>query len=397
MQRIFDALVIGGGSTGTSILYHLAKMGVVNSALVEKGSQIAIGQTSRSTGIIRTHYSHPTLAKMALLSLDYFKNFERNVAGQSSGFEKSGLLICSDERFDSGIHENLNMFRSLGINSRIVDRNEVGSIEPQLDSSPYFSFVYEPEAGVADPSLTCASFSSAARGLGAKILPNTAVTSIRRESREAYTVATISGEIHARNVIVALGPWTNLLLGKMGINLPIRAIRHPVVIMHRPNEYSGRRPIIFDFLRGAYFRPEGNHLLHVGDMDTAASKSQVDADNYDESVSFEEITRLAEWVVAALPVMRNEGTVMKQYIGIYDATPDEQPIIEEFSAEGFEGLYCIAGLSGHGFKLCPEFGRIISSLIVTGKFNDYDISIFSNDRFKQGKLLLSKYKLGTIG
>ena len=397
MQRIVDALVIGGGSTGTSIIYHLARMGVGNTALVEKGSQTAIGQTSRSTGIIRTHYSHETLVKMALRSLTFFQNFEREVGGKSCGFEKNGLLICSDERFDSGIHDNLEMFKRLGINSRMIDKSEAGSIEPQLNSSPYSSFVYEPEAGVADPSLTCASFSSLARELGAKILTNTEVISIRRESRSEYSVATTSGEIRAHSVIVALGPWTNTLLSKLGIDLPIRAIRHPVVIMHRPNEYSGRRPIIFDFSRGAYFRSEGNHLLHVGDMDPGTSKSEVNPDNYDESISFEEKTRLSECVAEALPVMRNGGTIQKEYTGIYDVTPDEQPIIDEFSADGFDRLYCVVGLSGHGFKLAPEFGRIISSLVLTGKFSDYDISIFSNDRFKQGKLLLSKYKLGTIG
>ena len=54
---------------------------------------------------------------------------------------------------------------------------------------------------------------------------------------------------------------------------------------------------------------------------------------------------------------------MRGYTGVYDVTPDQQPIIDEFSDFGYEGLYCLIGLSGHGFKLSPAFGWIMSDLI----------------------------------
>ena len=87
---------------------------------------------------------------------------------------------------------------------------------------------------------------------------------------------------------------------------------------------------------------------------------------------------------------------MRGYTGLYDVTSDQQPIIDEFSKEGFPGIYCLIGLSGHGFKLSPEFGRLMASLVVDGKFTDYDISIFRRARFEEGKQFSSKYALSTV-
>lgn len=76
-----DVVVVGGGSTGSSIAYHLAKSGVRDIVLVERGPGIASGQTSRSTALIRTHYTVPIVARMALLSYRFFKDFEKELPG----------------------------------------------------------------------------------------------------------------------------------------------------------------------------------------------------------------------------------------------------------------------------------------------------------------------------
>src|SRR5947209_1540152 len=70
-----DVVVIGGGSTGCSILYQLAKVGVKAPLLVDMAPQIASGQTSRSTALVRTHYSTEVLTRMALFSYRFFKAF----------------------------------------------------------------------------------------------------------------------------------------------------------------------------------------------------------------------------------------------------------------------------------------------------------------------------------
>jgi len=94
--------------------------------------------------------------------------------------------------------------------------------------------------------------------------------------------------------------------------------------------------------------------------------------------------------------MGTAGTYRRGYAGLYDNTPDQHPIIDELSDRGLPGVYCVVGLSGHGFKLAPEFGRIVASLVSRGGFPDYDVSVFRLRRFEDGRLLGGSYGVSTI-
>lgn len=396
-----EILIIGGGSTGSSILYHLAKRGMKDAILLEKGSQIASGQTSRSTALVRTHYSHPVVARMALNSLSFFKRFEQEMNGRSAGFKLTGLIIGGDQSTEKGIRENLVMHHNLGIESTVIDSDEAKRIEPELDTTSFTSIVYEPNSGYAEPSLTANAFAAAAQELGASVMTGTEVLDIKkkRSGSDSYLVKTNNGDIEASKVVLATGVWSKDLLSKLNLDfIPIKPVRHPVVIYRRPDLYSGLRPLIFDFPRRMYYKPEGNSLFYAGsiELELDISAGEVEPDNYNNDVSYEEIERFSKSVSECVPIMGERGTFQRGYTGVYDITPDQQPIIDELGGEGYEGLYCLIGLSGHGFKLCPEFGRIMSALILDRSFYDYNISIFKSDRFKRGALIKSKYALGTV-
>ena len=94
--------------------------------------------------------------------------------------------------------------------------------------------------------------------------------------------------------------------------------------------------------------------------------------------------------------MATGGSYRRGYAGLYDNTPDQHPIIDEFSDAGYPGVRCVVGLSGHGFKLAPEFGRITASLILEGRFSDYDVSAFRLGRFEDGHTLGGRYHVSTI-
>ncbi len=396
MERKTEILVIGGGSTGTSILYHLAKRGALESMLVERGQQVAPGQTSKSAAIIRTHYSNPTLVTMAVRSYKFFQNFSREVEGHHSGFKQTGLIVGADVNSERGLKENHVMHGQLGIDSRMIDRDEAKRVEPQLDPSAYSAIVYEPDAGYAEPSTTASSFASAAVELGCKVLTNTEVTQIRKLSAGFY-IETSSGSINAKKVVLATGVWFNRFARMLNLDtIPIHPVRHAVCMFRRPSEYSGTRPILFDFPRSAAFKPEGEFDLNVSSLETLGG--QVDPDSYDSNVSFDEVSTFSSRVAEAFPIMSSKGKLATTFTGLYDNTPDEQPVIDDFSDQGFENLYCLVGLSGHGFKLCPEFGRMMSTMVSGESFKDYDISIFKKKRFREGNLIKSKYQgVATIG
>ena len=81
--------------------------------------------------------------------------------------------------------------------------------------------------------------------------------------------------------------------------------------------------------------------------------------------------------------------------GFYDVTPDYQPIIGRDPR--IENLIHMVGLSGHGFKLAPAYGDIISDIIVYGRSRRFNVDPFSLDRFEVGGDQRSRYKYGIIG
>jgi sarcosine oxidase, subunit beta len=398
-----DVVVIGGGSTGCSVLYHLAKVGVNEPLLLDMAPQLAAGQTSRSTALVRTHYSTEILTRMALLSYRFFKDFGRELPGRSSGYVETGLLVGADDASVKALRENSTMHRSLGIDSRLLKPEELATsgIEPMLDASAFSLFAYEPHAGYAEPSTTSSAFASAARELGARVLTGTRATSIERvpSSRAGgYSVATTEGSVSCRSVVLATGVWSKPLFAGLGVDLPLKISRHPVAIFGRPPNYQGNRPVVFDFPRTAYYKPEGNELLFAGSLSHELDASGVDADPdaYDEGITYEEVADFSSSAASAFPVMGASGTYRRGYAGLYDNTPDQHPVIDELSDRGLPGVYCVVGLSGHGFKLAPEFGRIVASLVADGRFPDYDVSVFKLRRFEEGRLLGGRYGVSTI-
>ena len=393
-----DVVVVGGGSTGCSILYNLAKEGIRNAVLIDKAGQVGAGQTSRSTALVRTHYTVETVAKMALLSYHFFKNFGRNLPGRTGGYVETGLIIGAGEDAGGALKTNVQMLNGLGIESNMIDGDEARRLEPRLDTSAFEEMVYEPHAGYAEPTTTAAAFAGAAAELGAEVRTGTRLLKLER-SGQGYTLQTSAGPIQAEKVVLATGVWSKPIFASLGIDIPIKAARHPVAEFKRPEEYRGKRPVVLDIARASYYKPEGGFILFVGslELELDISSEEVDPDNYNEGISFEEVERFSTVTAGAIPVMGEKGVHMRGYAGVYDNTPDQQPIIDHLSAYGYDNLYCLVGLSGHGFKLSPEYGRIMASMVVDGRFKDYDVSIFKLSRFDEGKLLSSRYKVGTIG
>ena len=68
LKSRYDVVIIGGGVHGLSTAYHLAKLGITNVAVLDKG-YIGGGGSARSTAIIRSNYLWDASAGLYDLSL----------------------------------------------------------------------------------------------------------------------------------------------------------------------------------------------------------------------------------------------------------------------------------------------------------------------------------------
>lgn len=392
MKRTADVVVIGAGINGCTIAYQLLRDGVKSVILIEKGF-VASGPTGLSSGIIRQHYTVETLAEMARDSLGVFQEFAERIGGDA-GFVQSGVVFFCGENNRKKLQQSVAMHQSLGIRERLLTPEELKELEPSLNTEQIACGAYEPNAGYADPSLTANSYSNAAKEAGLEVLTGTEVIGLRVQGGRISGVKTEKGEVATEVVVNAAGPWGDRIARMAGVEIPIRPSRHPVINMRRPPHWRTPTPVWIDLVNGWYFKPEGLEAMMVGSIQPETAEQEVDVDHSSEVTDYEEAAEFSTWALARFPVM-SEGQVRGGWAGLYDVTPDWQPVIDQIP--GVEGFYCAVGFSGHGFKLAPAVGKIVSELVRKGSCTSYDTAVFEYDRFRKGRLSPSDYEYRILG
>lgn len=391
MAKPTDVIVIGGGISGICTAFGLAKRGV-DVTLIEK-MFIAGGPTGRSSAVVRQHYSNEVTASMALESLKVFQNFD-DVVGGDCGFHQTGMILGVRESDLEMLKANVGLQQEVGINTRVIDIKEIRELEPYISTDGLAAAAYEPESGYADPAGTCNSYAQAAKRHGCKLIIGDKAISIIVEKGKVTGLETDKGKLPAENVVVAAGPWSPQLVNPTGIELPMEACRHQVCFYKWPAKFK-HNAVYADFVESVYMRPESGDLMLVGSIDPNEAEDKVsDPDDFNEGVGLETITHYSERVAHRFPEMI-EGGYTTGYSALYDITPDWHSIMDELPSA--KGLYCMAGSSGHGFKLGPAVGEMMAKLIVDGKKPEDDINLFSFDRFEKNQFVRGKYEYNILG
>ena len=118
-----DAVIVGGGVMGSSILYNLAARGVTDIVLLEQNA-LASGMTSRTQGILRMHYSNEVTTRMAWESLQVFKDFDE-ITGGPSGYTPTGYVLIADEANRRALEKNVALGRELGVNMEVLSGEDI--------------------------------------------------------------------------------------------------------------------------------------------------------------------------------------------------------------------------------------------------------------------------------
>ena len=386
MSQTADVVVIGGGVIGCSIAYHLVRRGVRDVVVVEK-QFLAAGATGKSSACIRQHYSTPETCRMVLRALRFFENFAEHTGGRTASFTRVGYLLGVDDRLRAPMEKSVALQQSVGIQTRLITPAEMREIEPRVRVDDFVAGCYEPEAGYADPSQTTYGFAAAARGGGARILEGAEVTGLTVAGGRVSGVSTSRGDIDAAVVINAAGIWGDRIGRMAGVDVPITVCRHKINFFTRPAAASAPHPLVYDFVKNIYTRPETGGLTLVGPLDAEEFDDRADPDRYNEGVTFEETADAMERAMHRFPVMEH-GEVAKGYAGCFDVTPDWHPILDESPVPG---LYLAVGFSGHGFKLSPAVGDMVAKLVIDGKTPTDDVHAFRHSRFAEGKPIRGTY------
>ncbi|MBX9681298.1 MAG: FAD-binding oxidoreductase [Gemmataceae bacterium] len=387
-----DFLIVGGGVMGVSMAWHLAQRKVGRVMVLEK-SYLGAGSSGKSGAIIRQHYSNRLTASMARQSLQVYEKFDEVVGGPSV-FTRTGLVVVVPDKDRGNLETNLTMQQELGIDVRLVSAQILADIDANARLGDDEVAAFEAEAGYVEAVQVVASYAEAARREGADIRLGVEVRSIVTQGNKIVGVETNEGRYSAGCVILATGPWAAQLGKEVGVNLPVQACRTQVALMRRPSEVSKRGAVYADFVQGVYFKPTHGHMIHAGSVMGEETKNPVDPDNYDESADGAWLPGMRQRLCRRYPALhRSYGR--GGYGALYAITPDWHPILDKLP--GIEGGYSAVGFSGHGFKMAPIVGQLMSEMIVDGAAKTLDVSPLRFERFEKNDVVKAPYGYGVMG
>ena len=390
MTQKVDAIVIGGGVMGASILYNLASKGLKNCVLLERDT-LGSGSTGRSSGLIRMHYSTRVNAELSWKSFPYFLHFDELIGQQKPQFIKTGFIAIAGPDSKEGLMKNVSIQKEVGIDTEIIDLKQANEVAPGFNFNDDEVFAWEPQSGHGDPSGTAMAYAKQAEQLGAKIVLKSPAEQIELRKNKVFAVQTEKETYETEIAILATGPWSSQFLSKLDIELPLTATRHEVFLIKRQGNQLQNHPSGADMTNMTYFRPEGNDMTLVGNGNR---EHVANPDQYNPKPSMDYLEDVWLRLSKRIPSI-TEGQYFTGYAGLYTSTPDTHPIVDKI--DGFDGLYICTGFSGHGFKLAPAVGICMSELIIDGKVDFVDINPLKADRFSKGKQNQISYEFRVIG
>jgi glycine/D-amino acid oxidase-like deaminating enzyme len=379
LPRTADVVVVGGGVHGASVAYHLARRRAGRVVLVER-KFLASGPTGRSSALVRRFYAMDFLTRTGNTSAQLFQRWAEAIGGGDPGFRQVGILWLAPPDRAANLGDNVRRARAQGVRIDLLTPEELKALVPAMAVDDVAVAAHEPESGYADASSTTNALAARARELGATIVQHVPVGAVLVSGGRVTGVRTAEGEIHAPAVVVCAGLWAPGLLAPLGIEVPVAPKRHQMCFFRRPPGFDGH-PGMIDRPSGTYMRPETGNLTIQG---LSTYHEVVDPDRYNEGADSEEVMRNAELIAHRFPVMEH-GLSMGGYSGVYDVTPDHEPVLGPIPE--FQGLYADFGWSGHGFKHSPVIGDIMAEVVLDGRAAGWDLTPFRWSRFRDGDLL----------
>ncbi len=260
MHQSADVVIIGAGVIGGSTAYHLARLGVTNTVIVEMG-QPGSGSSSKSASMLSLQFSADELgARMAQLAYARYMQFEQEI-GVPIDFQRSGWLSVGTAVAAPALLAGSAMLRGLGIASEVLEPAEIAYRYPLLNSDDLAVGVFGPDDGPFDPHMILWGYLRRARELGARLLSGVRATGVAVQGGRVTGVHTDQGFIAAGAVINAAGPWAAEVAGWAGIDLPLRNRARTILVTGALPVVPRDHPFVEDVAAEWYFRPEGDGVL----------------------------------------------------------------------------------------------------------------------------------------
>ena len=263
MRAQAQAVVIGGGVIGCSILYHLAKLGWSDVMLLER-DELTSGSTWHAAANIHGLHDSTNISRIQHYTMTLYKELEAET-GQSCGvFQPGSLYLAQTKEREHQLRLQAAKAKLYGMNFYEVSIAEAQKLNPIVNYDGIRCVMYEPDGGNVDPSGVTNAYAVGARQRGAEIHRFTPVTATEQQPDGSWLVKTPNGDIATPWVINAAGLWGREVAALAGITLPLQPTEHQYFVTETMTDVAeaGRRlPSVSDRDGEYYLRQEGQGLL----------------------------------------------------------------------------------------------------------------------------------------
>ena len=390
MRTRVDAAVIGGGVTGVSVLYHLARMGLDNCMLIER-AELTAGSTWHAAGVVHTINSDPNIATLQSYTLALYDEIEA-LSGVSCGMRRPGgiYLASTPERLDYLRLERAKA-RYMGMDADFISMDEVRRLNPLVNTDEYLGALFEPADGSVDPSGVTNAYARSAIHHGAEVVRNNPVHDLTQRPDGSWDVHTEHGVINAEVVVNAGGLWARELGRMVGVELPLLPMEHQYVITEELPEivdHGTEIAVTIDYEGGVYTRQEGNGLL-VGTYEKAGRPWSVDTTPTDFGMRLltPDLERFADRIEVAqqrMPALATAG-IARVVNGPFTFAPDGNPLIGP--VPGIRN-YWVACAVMAGFCQAGGVGLCLAQWIIDG---EPEMDVYAMDVGRFGNFATKDY------
>jgi dimethylglycine dehydrogenase len=383
MKSHYRVVVIGGGIVGTSVLYHLTRLGWTDVALIER-AELTAGSTWHAAAGFHALNDDPNIAALQAYTIKLYGDIEKE-SGQDVGMHMlGGYSIATTPARWEWLQAEWALYETLGLGTRLASPEEIVADCPIVDPTGLLGGLYDPHEGKVDPHGTTHAFAGAARKRGADVILRNRVLSLSATADGGWRVETEQGTVNALHVVNAAGLWARRVGRMVGLDLPITPMQHHYLITEDLPELISRKgemPCVTDLEGFTYLQQERQGvLLGVYERDPRHWKPEGAEWDYGMDLIPEDIDRISTELsigFARFPTLERAG-IRRWVNGAFTFTPDGNPLVGP--VPGLRNYWTACGCMS-GFSQGGAIGLVLSRWIVDG---DPGADIFGMDVARYG-------------
>src|SRR5690349_10202293 len=216
------AVIIGGGVIGTSVAYHLTKLGLTDVVLIEQG-QLSSGTTWHAAGLVGQLRASEGMTRLVQYSTALYGELEAET-GLSAGYKQcGGVTVARTEDRMEQLRRTAANAAAFDLDCRLLTPAEAAEYYPVMRTDDLVGAIWLPADGKANPTDLTFALAKGARMRGARIVEKTRVIGVTTADGAVTGVRTDAGDIEADIVVNCAGQWAKQVAAMVGANVPLHS------------------------------------------------------------------------------------------------------------------------------------------------------------------------------